>query len=42
MFDEEELEVLFTAPTRFKVQKKPLRNDKTGLIEIDLKEVSSE
>lgn len=42
VFNEEEQEVLFTAPTRFKVQKEPLLNDKTGLIEIDLKEIPNE
>ena len=38
VFDEAELEVLFTAPTRFEVKKAPVLNKETGLLEINLEE----
>lgn len=38
VFDEAELEVLFTAPTRFEVKKAPVLNNETGLLEINLEE----
>lgn len=38
VFDEAELEVLFTAPTRFEVTQSAMLNSKTGLIEIELNE----